>query len=98
MSIELVQDGLKLSITPEQVQDAIKCKEFHLFQGTRHMVCCMTLQNGFTVVGESACADPAAFDLILGQKCAAEDAQSKIAVLLAYEQATKLAFGGNYDH
>lgn len=95
--IELVATP-SLSVTQQHIQDAIKCKEFHIFQGTRHMVCCVTMNCGFTVVGESACADPEKFDLSLGQHYAQEDAERKIGAFLAYEQACKLAQGGQYDH
>lgn len=98
MTIELAAPPAGRSITAQRIQDAIKCKEFHLFQGTTHMVCCLTLQCGFTVTGESACADPNQFDLQLGQHYAQEDAERKIGELLAYEQSKKLAFGGQYGH
>ena len=94
--IELVQ-APSVAVTAQHVQDAIKCREFHLFQGTRHMVCCVTMQCGFTVVGESACVDPEIFDLQLGQKFALEDAERKIGEFLAYAQMRK-QHGGQYDH
>jgi hypothetical protein len=106
MSIKLVTDDFSeeppepvcLSIMASQIQDAIKSVEFHLFRGTSHMVCCATLSNGFTVIGESACADPKKFDLNLGQKYAREDVENKIAGFLAYGQAEKIMFGGKYEH
>lgn len=87
-----------LSITPQHIQDAIKNKEFHMFKGTRHIACCLTMHYGYTVVGESACADPDKFDVALGQHYAQEDAERKVGELLAYEQACKLTYGGQYDH
>lgn len=96
--IALVETSIRAAITPQRIQDAIKCKGFHLFQGTTHMVCCLTLQCGFTVIGESACADPNQFDLQLGQHYAQEDAERKIGELLAYGQSYKLAFGGSHDY
>lgn len=106
MTIKLVTDEFSeepttltaISITEKMVQDAITKVEFHLFRGTQHMVCCATLPNGFTVIGESACADPAKFDLQLGQKYAREDVENKIAGFLAYGQAEKLLIGGKYEH
>lgn len=86
------------SVTPKHIQDAIKSKEYHLFRGTRHIVCCITLTCGYTVVGEAACADPSNFDLELGQSYALEDAERKVGALLAYEQAIKIASGATYDH
>ena len=102
MSIKLVTDEFSefvpVSITAKMINDAIKGVEFHLFRGTSHMVCCATLSNGFTVIGESACADPKKFDLNLGQKYAREDVENKIAGFLAYGQAEKLLIGGKYEH
>ena len=44
----------------------------------------LTLQNGFTVTGESACADPAMFNEEIGQKIARENAERKIWPLMGY--------------
>lgn len=96
--IELAEAPTSLAITTQHIQDAIKSHEFHLFRGTRHMVCCVVMHCGFAVVGESACADPEKFDLELGQHYALEDAHNKVGMLLAYEQSCKLAHGGQYDH
>lgn len=40
-------------------------------------VCVLTLNNGFTVTGESACVDPANFDEVLGQSLAYQNAFEK---------------------
>lgn len=97
--IALVTDEMAelVTVTAASIQDAVKSKEFHLFRGTRHIVCCVTMHCGFTVVGESACADPKIFDLEIGQQWAAEDAYRKIGALLVYEQMCK-QYGGQYDH
>lgn len=97
MSIELVLNTPD-TISQAHIQDAVKCKEYHLFQGTRHIACCVTMTCGYTVVGESACADPEKFDLQLGQHYALVDAERKVGELLAYEMMLKNAFGGDYDH
>jgi hypothetical protein len=101
MSITLVTDSprpVAMAISEQQVNEAVKSVEYHLFRNTRHMVCCVTLVNGYTVAGESACADPSKFSLELGQKYALEDAKSNIARLLAYGEAEKMMFGGPYEH
>lgn len=53
-------------------------------------VCCMTLANGFTVTGESACASPANFDEEIGKKIAFEQARNKIWTLEGYLLKQKL--------
>lgn len=52
--------------------------------------CLLTLQNGFTVTGESACADSANFDPELGKSLARENAYDKIWCLMGYELRTNL--------
>lgn len=47
-------------------------------------ICILLLANGFSVRGESACADPAAFDEELGRKYARRDAVQKIWPLEGY--------------
>lgn len=86
------------AITEQYVQESIKCFEYHLFRNTRHMVCCATMHCGYTVVGESACSDAEKFDIKLGEKYAREDAERKVAELLAYEQLLKLSMGATYEH
>jgi len=53
--------------------------------------CVLVLRNGFTVTGESACADPATFDADIGQRLAREAALRKVWPLLGYELRTKLS-------
>ena len=57
--------------------------------------CVLRLKNGFTVVGESACASPENFDAELGRKIARENAKQKLWPLMGYELKSKL-IGGAY--
>lgn len=52
--------------------------------------CVLILRNGFSVVGESACASPENFNAEIGRKIARENAKNKIWPLLGYELRTKL--------
>lgn len=71
-------------LTPALIDGAIANEAYHVFEGSCLTVCCLTLQNGFTVVGESACASPANFNAELGQKIAREKARDKIWALEGY--------------
>jgi hypothetical protein len=71
-------------ISQDQIEGSIKALEYHHFRGTTVVACAATLQNGYAVLGHSACADPAEFDLTLGQELAREDAYLKVAELLAF--------------
>ena len=46
--------------------------------------CILTLENGFTVTGESACASPENFDAEMGRNVAFENAREKIWQLEGY--------------
>ncbi|OTG58833.1 hypothetical protein B9T36_10880 [Acinetobacter sp. ANC 4204] len=52
--------------------------------------CILTLENGFTVTGESACASPENFDAEMGRKIAYNNAREKIWVLEGYLLKEKL--------
>lgn len=54
-------------------------------------ICVLTLKNGFTVTGESACASPENFDAEIGRKIARQNAVAKIWPLMGYELRSKLA-------
>lgn len=71
-------------LTPELIDKAIVAGAYHRFPGTTVTVCCLTLQNGFTVIGESACASPENFDEELGRKIAHDNARNKIWQLEGY--------------
>jgi len=47
-------------------------------------ICVLTLKNGFTVTGESACASPENFDAEIGAKIARENAKQKVWALEGY--------------
>jgi hypothetical protein len=71
-------------VTPERIEEVIVGENYHVFEGTTLTVCCLTLINGFTVTGESACASPENFDIELGKKRARANAKQKIWALEGY--------------
>ena len=54
-------------------------------------LCVIVLKNGFTVTGESACADPAKFDAEIGRKIARANALNKVWPLMGYVLRSQLA-------
>lgn len=52
--------------------------------------CVLTLRNGFTVTGESACASPENFDAEIGRKIARQNAVAKAWPLLGFRLRDKL--------
>lgn len=55
--------------------------------------CVLTLRNGFTVTGESACASPENFNAEIGRKIARANAVNKIWPLMGYALKEQLAHG-----
>ncbi len=71
-------------LSPALIDAAIADEDYHVFPKTCLTVCCLTLRNGFTVTGESACASPANFNAELGQKIARDKARDKVWALEGY--------------
>ena len=63
-------NGVEIFDAPESLQTLI--------------FCILTLENGFTVTGESACASPENFDAEIGKKIAYQNAREKIWLLEGY--------------
>jgi hypothetical protein len=77
-------DGKTRYVRTEDVDAEILADQYHHFDGTTVTVCVVTLANGFTVVGKSACANPDNFDETLGRTLAYQDATQQIYALLAF--------------
>lgn len=78
-------------ITPERLEEVITDEDYYVFPKTQLTVCCLTLKNGFTVIGESACASPENFDADLGRKIARQKAKDKIWALEGYALRNRLS-------
>ncbi len=71
-------------LTPSAIDSVIAKSEYHVFPGTTLTVCCITLENGFTVTGESAAASPENFNEEIGREIAFKNAREKIWALEGY--------------
>lgn len=65
-------------VTPDKLDGLITGEQYHVFPGTTLTVCCLTLANGFTVLGQSAAASLENFDQEIGRMIARADAREKI--------------------
>lgn len=72
-------------LTPEILESKIKDVQYHQFEGTTVTVCCMTLENGFNVIGESACISPANFDAEIGKTVACDNAFEQLWKLYGFD-------------
>lgn len=89
---EIQEKGLTAPrVTPEVIESKIKSEQYHIFEGTTFTACLLTLENGFTVLGESACASPENFDAEIGRKIARDNAKNKIWALEGYLLKEKLS-------
>lgn len=77
-------------ITPDHIDSQIVGEAFHVFSGSQLTVCVLTLKNGYTVSGESACASPENFNEQIGQQIAKRNARDKIWSLEGYLLKQKL--------
>jgi hypothetical protein len=94
-------------VTLEEVQAAIHEADYVVLPDGRTTICMLTLDNGFTVRGESSCVCVENFDAEIGKNIAYKDAQDKVWPLLGFRLADKLvaerygpryrdAFSGEY--
>ena len=93
----IVEKGLTAPrITPAHVDDQIVVEQYHHFPGTTTIVACLTLRNGFAVVGHSACASPENFNEEVGRDIARKNAREQIWALEGYALRNVLlsGFGG----
>lgn len=85
---ELDAANQKPRVLPENLEAQIRKTEF--FQVGLMTLCVITMQNGFMITGESACAYPENFNEEIGQRIALENAKQKMWPLLGYELKSKV--------
>ena len=77
-------------LTKEDIIATITKIEYIQPKDTTLTICILTLQNGFTVTGESACVDICNFNKEIGEEIAYENAFKKIWVLEGYLLSSKI--------
>lgn len=86
---ELIERSEYPRVTLDQLKANIVDERF--VQHGLMTICILTLANGFTVLGQSACAVPGNFKMDVGQRLARSDAENKIWALMGYELKSKVA-------
>jgi hypothetical protein len=71
-------------LTPDYIDSCIFGAQFWVPDGTTTTICAMKLNNGFIVVGSSACASPENFDAEIGKNIAYDNAREQIWALEGY--------------
>jgi hypothetical protein len=77
-------------LKPADIDATIVDEDYHVFPKTQLTICCLTLRNGFTVTGESACVSPENFDAVIGRTIARQKARDKIWTLEGYAMKERL--------
>lgn len=77
-------------VTMADIQLKIKSTIYMRIPDTTVTICAITLENGFSVRGESACVSPENYNQGIGEKFAFEDAFNKIWPLEGYLLAERL--------
>ena len=89
---EINEKGLNAPrVTSESIKAKIVGEDYYVFPNTTVTICLIKLENGFSVVGESAAASPDNFNEELGRKIAYEHAHDKIWALEGYLLREKLS-------
>lgn len=71
-------------LNPELLDSVIAATQYHVFTGSNLTVCCITLINGYTVTGESACVSPENFNPEIGREVSFKNARNEIWKLEGY--------------
>lgn len=80
------------------IEAAIVAKQYLQPVGTTLTLCVLTLGNGFTATGESACASPENYNQEIGEKLAYDNAVGKVWTLEAYLLRETIAtYGGEVE-
>jgi hypothetical protein len=80
---EQTQD-LPTALTASDLIEKIKRVEYVVMPKSTTTVCQLHLENGYTVIGTSACIDPRRFNKATGEHYAYEDAVEKLWELEGY--------------
>lgn len=80
-------------ITSSDLDRAIKKIDYVVLPDRKTTICMLTLDNGFTVRGESSCVCVENYDREIGERVAYTNAREKLWPLLGFRLADRLAAG-----
>lgn len=80
----------RTTVALADIQAKVKKTVYTVLPDTTTTVCQLHMENGYVVLGTSACVDPAKFNQALGEKYAYEDALNKAWPLEGYLLAQEI--------
>lgn len=81
---EQQEEVIPNKVTVSDMQAKVKSSTYTRLPDSTTTVCQITLENGYTLIGTSACVDPANFNQALGEKYAYEKAFNQLWDLEGY--------------
>ena len=80
----------RTKVTLDYIQSKVKKTIYTVLPDTTTTICELFMENGYVVLGTSACVDKSQFNQFLGEKYAYEDALNKCWPLEGYLLAQEL--------
>jgi hypothetical protein len=80
-------------LTIADIHQKVKSTTYTVLPDSTTTICMLTLQNGYKVIGKSACVCAENFNVGLGEKYAFEDAVNKVWELEGYLLAERIYRG-----
>jgi hypothetical protein len=80
----------RTAVSLQDIQAKVKKTTYTVLPDTTTTICQLFMENGYVILGTSACVDPAKFNAALGEKYAYEDAINKAWPLEGYLLAEEL--------
>lgn len=82
------------TLTPEYIESCVVSEQYYNFPGTTATICCLTLKNKFTVIGQASSVSSEDFDLAIGRQKSRESAVREIWRIEGYLLREKLTCQG----
>lgn len=86
-----------MMLSKEHIEGVVRSESYIHIPNTTTTVCCLVVQNGFVVIGHSACIDPADFDAEMGRKIARDKAIDQLWQLEGYLAKQRMYEGSASD-
>ena len=84
VNVDKREDALPTKVNLTDMMAKVVRTEYVQLSDGKTTLCVLHLRNGFTIVGKSACVDPANFNVALGEKYSYEDAINQLWPLEGY--------------
>lgn len=82
--IDMQEEPIPNRITVSDMQAKVKSSTYTRLPDSTTTVCQITLENGYTLVGTSACVEPANYNRAMGEQIAYDNAFEKLWDLEGY--------------